>query len=264
MLRFEKRLRNHGGLQVATEDTRGWLNYTMTEVWVDRHFFDRHGENGNVVDFSVEALNRFLEIYRRETGAYWVHRIQPEKHIPVIQTYRIRHDGGTDGPFILGTLGTGVGLGSLLTTEQDTALHQALVTEWQPSNLERFEYVAHELLDRGDYWAAALAAQMTLEGYVATWLRDALLAQGMTETEVDSELGKHAPFTARLEGTVAKVTGADIKACGAYLKWKTDARDLRNAIAHGKTLSVSREEAEAAVAATRRLLAELHALFYPA
>jgi hypothetical protein len=277
MLRFEKKLRDLGGLKIATEDRRGLLNYSTVQVWFDRHFFRAFGVQENYfshsdrfIAFALEGVNRFLELYRLATDSVWIRRIK-RSEIPAIRIVGRGWDG-KENSTTLGTLGTGLGLGSLISVEQDREVREGLVSEWVPDDIERFGYLVDSLLDYEDYWAAALAVEIYFEAHFARLLREIFAKQGVPETEIDDKFemanGFPRSITNLLTTYVRQITGGSVDdestTLGqAYQKWASDARDLRNEIAHGKRLAVTRAQAAAAVAAVDGLMEALDDVLLP-
>lgn len=277
MLRFEKKPRDLGGVRIATEDRRGLLNYSTVQIWFDKQFFSAIGLKENYKQYSdsflayaLEGVNRFLELYRRATGSFWVRRIKPDE-IPSIHMVGRLWDGADDG-YIKGTLGTGLGLGSLISPEQDQLIRQGLASEWVPDELERLAYLVDALIDQQDFWIAALTVEVYFEAQFANQLRRAFVASGVPENEIDRRFETNEGFprsiTNLLKTYVRQLTGVVVDEPGsvvgqAYDKWATDSRNLRNEIAHGKRLTISRQQALAAVSAVRELMAHLDKIFQP-
>jgi hypothetical protein len=271
MLRFDKKLRDLGGVQIATEDRRGLLNYSTAQVWFDKQFFNVFGVKENYrshadefLAYALEGINRFLELYRRATGSFWIRRVK-RSEIPSIRMVAIRWDGQED-PFVRGTLGTGRGLGSLLPAEQDQVIRHGLASQWVPDDLERFGYLVDLLLDQEDYWGAALAVEIYFEAQFARLLRRIFAMRGVREDEIDGKFDTSNGFprsiTSLLTTYVRDLTGAAVddlttELGQAYQRWASDARDLRNEIAHGKQLAITQHQAAAAAAAVRGLLRAL-------
>lgn len=277
MLRFEKKLRDLGGVKIATEDRRGLLNYSTAQVWFDKRFFEAFGVKEDYrsnadqfFEYALEGVNRYLELYRRATGSFWIRRVKPSE-IASTRMVGIRWDGKED-PFLKGTLGTGLGLGSLLSPEQDRSIRHGLAAEWVPEELERFGYLVDELLDQEDYWGAALAVEIYFEAQFARLLRRVFVVKGVPENQIDDKFelpnGFSRSITNLLKTYVLELAGVKVDdpstALGqAYGKWGSDARDLRNDIAHGKQLEIRRTQALAAVASVHGLMRALDGVFAP-
>ncbi len=277
MLRFEKKLRDLGGIQIATEDRRGLLNYSTAQVWFDKQFFNAFGVKedyrSNADDFfayALEGVNRFLELYRHATDSFWIRRVKPNE-IPSIRMVGIRWDGKED-PFTKGTLGTCLGLGSLIDPEKDRLIRRGLASEWMPDELERFGCLVDLLLDQQDFWGAALAAEVYFEAQFARLLRHIFVVRGVPESELDRQFetpqGFPRSITSLLKTHVRELAGVQIDDAStqlgqAYLRWASDARDLRNDIAHGKQLSIREPQARAAVSAVQGLMRALDGVFAP-
>ena len=268
MLRFEKKVRDLGGVSVATEDHHGMLSHSRVQVWFDSQTLAPMGITDNyrshaevLILRAIAAVNRFTEAYRRIVGAFWLVRIT---RTDIAQVHFVgRRKDGSEDPFVLGTLGTGIALGSLLKEEENQKLHGLLQSDWEEEDVQRMAYASQKSLDQGDYWTAALTSAIVFESSLARLLRNHFQGTGLTNPEIDKRFefndGRPRSVTNLIKEYVPGLkdafsgppTSEAEKACEA---WATSARDLRNDIAHGKVFAVTKPQAEAAIGAVNRFL----------
>ena len=110
---------------------------------------------------------------------------------------------------------------------------------------------------------------MLFEAKVARILRLAFQRQGLTEPEIDEKFemrdGIPRSITGLLKTHLPDLTGISVDdnqhpLGQAYAQWCVKARDLRNDIAHGKSLRVSQIQAQEAIIAVREFLTQIEAL----
>ncbi len=270
MLRFEKKVRPLPGIQIAMEDRRGVLTYSVVQVWFDQQFFQAYGVQTNyqehaelLKEAAIAYANRFLDLYRDVTGFHWIRPV-PEQEVPIFNMLGIRRDG-TRIPFAYSTTGTGVGLGSQLPSAQDNQLRAQLVSGGSPDPLQRLAFVVSNLMTGEDYWSAALAIEILFEAKVAGMLRRAFQTRGLSESQIDRKFvnssGNPRSITNLLTTYIPKLTVSTLNAHSPlglrYQKWCAAARDLRNDIAHGKKISISKRQARDAIDSVRDLLDQL-------
>lgn len=267
-LRFKRLVRDIDGVRIALEDKRGLLSYSTVQVWLEPRLLTALSVPANfrkafsqILACAIEAVNRFLELYRRETNTYWVARIVVSDLVSVTMVGRPRD--GPDDPFIRGTLGTGRGLGTLVPPDADHRIREGLISGWRPTELERFGYVPDSLLARGDSWGAALAAGVFFESWFRSFFRGALEDQGLEDAAVEQRFerkdGRPRSITSLVQEYLTDHLGVDpnhpgAAIAGAYRAWERDTRDLRNALAHRRRFEVSEREAIAALESARVLM----------
>jgi hypothetical protein len=274
---FTKKVRHLGGVVMAMEDRRGVLSYSIVRVWFDEQFFHSHPirqswkeEGYSLIGLSLRCLNRFLDVYRHVVGASWIH---PVAGADVGQVLLRAHfaDANLDA-LTIGNLGTGVALGSTITSEEDTGIRAFLASRHRVDDLQRLGHAVTGLFYEEDYWSAALAVEVLFEAKYARMLRLAFTSQGLTEPQVEERFqfanGHPRSITNLVTTYVPRLTALsrpdledDTHPVGAaFSKWSTHARDLRNQIAHGRSLVVTRQQALAAIESVRDLLAQLEPL----
>ncbi len=271
MLRFEKKTRAIRGSLVAMEDRAGVLNYSVVQVWFDHRFLlfckipdDFPAESSTIESAAVDFANRVIDVYRDKTHSYWVRRVS-SRDIPGFQMCGFFGDG-TKREYYRGTLGMGRSIYANIEPDQDSALRETLIGAGRVDDLQRLSWIVADLFDREEYWTAALAIEILFEAKVARMLRRFYRLSGMPGVDIDGKFlkvqkKKMVPKTISdlltdVEGIIAeKLTSAPLVAC--FDRWKAHARNLRNEIAHGKTIDVPRKLALAAIEAVRDFLAEL-------
>ena len=269
--RFQKGTRDLGGIHIATEDRRGLLSYSTVQVWFDHHFFDQFPFSSNYRErheellwWSLRFVNLFLDAYRNTTQAYWIRHVK-KSEIPSVRYVAIMRDGSKD-PFTKGTLGTGVGLGSLVDGQDDQELRSLLSVGFETDDLQRLAYSVATLFENEEYWSAALAVEIMFEAKVARIFRHSFSQQGQSSSNIDSLFefanGRARSITNLLKTYVPELAGVDLEDQNTPLgqqwqPWCNNARDLRNEIAHGNTIVVNRQQALDALIAVRDYLGEL-------
>ncbi|MBI4298798.1 MAG: hypothetical protein HY666_03465 [Chloroflexi bacterium] len=219
MLRFEKKVRSLPGIQVAIEDRRGVLTYSVVQVWFDQQFFKVNEVQTNyqvhtelLKQAAITYVNRFLDLYRDITGCYWIRPVH-EEEVPIFHMLGIRGDS-TRIPFAYSTVGTGVGLGSQLPSAQDNQLRAQLVSGEVPDPLQRLAFVISDLMTGEDYWSAALAIEILFEAKVARMLRVAFQTELLSEGQIDRKFvrsdGNPMSITNLLTTYIAQLTGSKL------------------------------------------------------
>ncbi|MBU1753300.1 hypothetical protein KKG56_05530 [bacterium] len=273
MIRFEKKLRDLGGVQIATEDRRGLLNYSVVQVWFDKHFFEKYPfgnyreRSNEFIEAAIILTNHFLDSYRDATSSFWIRPIK-RSELAAIRFIGLHHDGSQD-PFTLGSLGTGLGLGALITKDEDKRIRERLTSGERTDELQRLAYVVTDLFDKEEFWSAALSIEIFFEAKVARILRQAFQKEDLSENEIDEkfEYSNATPrsITNLLKTYVPELTGVSIDDSShslgqSFENWCMYARNLRNDVAHGKILSVLPSQAHKAILAVDNFLKELEIL----
>ncbi|MBN4051390.1 hypothetical protein JYU16_01100 [bacterium AH-315-M05] len=268
MLRFEKKLKRHGRMSIATEDRRGQLSCSIVQVWFDKQFFKAYNVPKEYkkcshlfMQASIAYVNRFTGKYAEATSSFWIYPLNVSD-IPMFNLMG-RYTDGKDDPFHQGTLGTGVGLGKVVTPEQDKKIRDDLLNGELVDNLQRLSFTARNYLETSDYWLACLTIEILFETKFARMLNNAFTNEGLTDSEIENKFkysdGRSRSITNLLKTYVTELCGIDIDNVSCefnqeYIDWCNDARDLRNEIAHGKTLSVSKDKAIRAFTSVKKLL----------
>lgn len=274
MLRFQKKVRDLGGVQIATEDRRGLLSYSTVQVWFDRKAFLHLPIRANYRERAPEFLhlalafvNRFVDVYRTVTGSFWLQTVRA-RDVASVTFIGLGEDGAKDS-FLMGTLGTGLALGSIVRDKDDEGLRRLLAEGYTPDELQRLAYVVAALFDQEEYWSAALAAEILFEAKVSRILRHHFAQQGLspsdTEARFDRPDGTPRSVTNLLKTYVLSLARVDPEDATTPLgqkwqPWFNDARGLRNEVAHGRSIEVSQAQARDALTAVAGFLSELEKL----
>ena len=272
MLRFKKNTREINGFQIATEDIRGQLSYSSVMVGFNEQFFNLEGIADTfrgyelqIWETALEAVNQFLEIYRRETNSSWINRIINAD----VYNYYIRalKDGKTIDQYHKGSLGNGKGLGNIVTQEQDAAIRQKLSLSWKADDLERLAFLPEHQFLMEDYWAATLSIGIYCEAFLSSIFRSEYSKHGLSEAQIDQKFinkKRKAPhaFTKFLRNSVRELCNQDVNDSNSeihkyFVSWCTDTRDIRNLLAHGKKMKVSKDIATKAMSSGKGLMGYL-------
>lgn len=259
MLRFEKQVREHGSVAVALEDKHGLLSYSKTQVWFDKTYFRALGltnewesKTYDFIDLSITHVNHFLSLYRVAMNAYWIRPISKDE-IMSFSFFIRRWDGtGQDHPGLIGSLGTGKGLGSIISDEIDTDIRRHLNLGLKYDDLLTFNQIVFESHDRREYWASVISAAIYFESSLSRWIRNYYLERGKSDEEIDSifhhKSSHYRSITNLLKTYLPEITGIDIindsdePLTDAFNNWQQKSCSLRNKIAHGEQIQVSREQ----------------------
>ncbi len=215
--------------------------------------------------YTLGGLNRFLDLYRRETNSYWIHPINYGQ-IPHILMVGIKHNGGDEDSYSFTEYGTGIALGSLIDELQDAALRSDLSSNWLPDDLDRFYYNVLDLFDLEDYWSAVLAVEIYFEAKLSRFLRARFSKTGLTEPEIErrfeTEKGFPRSATDLIKIYVFGPAGISVSdeshsLAQIFNNWCVNARDLRNMVAHGKKFAVSRDQASLAIRTVNSFISQL-------
>jgi hypothetical protein len=278
MLRFQKKLRDLGKVMVATEDRRGLLSYSVAQVWFDGRFFARFPFNESykersedLIAMSLRFVNRFIDAYRDVTRTFWLPVIK-RRDLARITFVGIYGDGRQDH-LGAGTLGTGIALGSMISNQEDKLIRKILVEGMVFDEIQRSAYVVADLLDKEEYWSAALLAEILFEAKFARILRLAFAAQGLSAADIDAKFedkkrGMPVAIRKLVRTFIPELTPVSLNDLDnpnhpvgrAFQAWDVKARELRNRIAHGESLSVSGTEAMEAIGAVKDFLAQIQNL----
>ncbi|MBL4752250.1 MAG: hypothetical protein JKY52_01435 [Flavobacteriales bacterium] len=256
MVRFEKKLKENGGMGVATEDRRGLLSNSIVQVWFDKQFFkvykvDQYKKHAQLfMAASVMYVNKFTEKYAEVTKSFWIYPVSVKD--TALFNLIGRYKDGTDDPFHYGTLGTGLGLGSLLTQDQDRQLREDLAQNRPLDNIQKLAFTARDHLEGGDYWMASLTIEIVFESKFARILNIAFTNQGLSTQDVEGKFQLRHGYPRSITNLVKtylrdlaclQVEETSCVLHQEYINWCHDARDLRNDIAHGITLNISQNQA---------------------
>ncbi len=271
MLRFKKQVREHpSNVGIATMDTKGVLSYSLTQVWFDHRFFEKFGvteeftlSRNLLVDSAITYLNRFLDLYRDTTDYYWINPVN-RVDIPYFEIFALYSDE-PQKYMIQGSLGTGIGLGTLI---DEDGLRKRNEIGYVPDKIQSLIYKVQSSMDEDDYWSAALLTEIAFEAKVARCLRISFKAAGLSESDIDSKLlranGIPLSITKLIKDHIFDRYNIDLNGNSPivveYRNWYDTARAIRNDIAHGKTLSVSKKEAEDTIENVKRFLNEIEKL----
>ncbi len=269
-MRFAKVARDNGGARVWTEDTRGLLCHSQAQVWYDKKFFSKfpivtsYSERWDEMSgVALALINRFAEVYRELTGAWW---IRPIKQSEIMHsTMFILYKDGTKDESKCGNLGTGLGAGKLLSEDIDKELRRRLSSDYRPQPITNFAFSVTDFLDKEDFWSAALTAGVFFEAAFSSLVRSMKRNAGVPEAEVDAWFkrsdGRPRSITSMVKSFAKEVSGTDPEKTSSalhayYSAWCSDVRDLRNDLAHGSRMELGKDEAHASVEAVNQLLQE--------
>lgn len=202
MVRFKKQVREHPTIGIATMDTKGVLSYSLGQVWFDYRFFEKFGVTDEftrsqdlLIDSAIEYMNRFLDLYRDTTDYYWIDPIN-RVDIPYFHVVAILADG-TQKPLIQGSLGTGIGLGTVI---DEDGLWERIETDFVPDKIQHLIYKMLSSMDEDDYWSAALLTEIAFEAKLARCIRLSFKTEGLADEEIDRKFQ-------RPDGSPMSVTG---------------------------------------------------------
>ena len=270
MLRFKKNTREINGFHIGTEDIRGQLSYSSVMVGFNEQYFNNVGITDTFRGFEItiwetalEAVNQFLEIYRRETNSSWINRIITAD----IYNYYIRaiQNGKMIDQYHKGSLGNGKSLGNLVTVEEDQAIRSKLSNSWKADDLERLAFLPEHQLLMEDYWASTLSIGIYCEAFLSTIIRASYSKLGLTEEEIDLKFikpnsgGVPFSFTKFLKNSVNELCYQNVNNPNSEIyqyfdAWCKDTRDIRNLLAHGKKMTVSKEVSLKAMTSGKALM----------
>lgn len=273
MLRFEKQVRELGGIAIALEDMRGLLSYSKTQVWFDKHYFFSLGiskewesRTEQFIDLAIAHVNHFINLYRVSAEAFWIRPIK-RKDIVIFSFAVNRWDGTVQQyPGLKGMLGTGTGIGKIIPKKTDREIREYLVSGRAHDELSRFFPIVADLFDRGEHWAAVLASCIYFESMLARLIRNYFISRGEKDKAIDRKLEyknrRSRTITNLIETYVPELTGVDIKDVAhplgeAYQVWCQKARDLRNTIAHGRSIMISKQQADDCLFAVRNFIIQI-------
>ena len=257
-LRFKKLIRHSRGIGVALADKYGALTYSEVQVFYVRESLCSHNidvnymrYNERLINISLEYINHFINIYRDTTNTYWVRTItKPEIKEFIIDV--IFYDG-SQTQNIIGNLGTGWGLGgNVIDSSTDNLLRHRLLFEQAPNDARRLQLDAIYALDREDYPLSTMYLSIFYEMVIAIYIRRGFKSRGETDQQIDDRfLYPSRDFRSMrnlLTTYVPELVNIDLVKGNHSLKdifdqWDTFVRPLRNDIAHGKNIKVSRDQA---------------------
>lgn len=208
-------------------------------------------------------MNRFLDLYRDSTDFYWITPVN-RVDIPYFQIFAL-FDDGTQEYMVQGSLGTGIGLG---TPIDEDGLRKRNETGFLPDKIQHLIYKVQSSMDEDDYWSAALLTEIAFEAKVARCLRLSFKAEGLSEEDIDRKFQGSGvtpkSITRLIRDYIFKryriEIDGDSEIALDYHYWFDTARAIRNDIAHGKILSVSKKEAEDAIDSVKKFLTDIEKL----
>jgi len=269
-IRFLRRLRNVDRAIVTVGEfrpDRGNGAYSSTQVVLSSQLSRSLGRNDlqGAAELSVEALNRFLEIYRYMCGAYWAQPISVSDGSEFI-IVTVLDTGERVQPRVYSSSGQGplIGLGSKpLLDHRDQKFREELLTARMPFAFE-LKLSAQEHIHRGRFRNAIVDAATAVEVFVSELLRRGLQQRGRTKSAIEGVFtgGRGLPrsVTSLAKSALRSELGIDFGATSEYSNWQKHVVHPRNAVVHGSRLSITRGEAVDSVAHSQAAVTRLRAL----
>jgi len=257
LIRFKKIIREEEGVAIALQDKHGLLTYSQIQVVFNPQALSFYGISANYMKFrndliilAVSYINRFLDIYRDVTCRFWIRPIIQEeiRDFKIIALFK----NGKSKTYTKGTLGMGTGIGgSAMNQDTDINLRARLANEIPASDERRLQLQALDAMNRQDYFLASLYFAIYFEMVIAIFIRAALLKSSLSDKEIDEafENKKGEPLSANelLMRHVPKLTGISLDKGSHPLKkdydrWFKIVRPLRNDMAHGRVVQISKDQ----------------------
>ncbi len=273
MIRSEKKLKDLGGVMIATEDMFGRLNNSIIQIWFDSQFINKYNiENFRnnieiIKEFTLKAFNQFVKNYALVMGSFWIFPLT-DAHVAHFTFIGIDQEGNQD-PFTQGTLGTGKGLGSNIDKEKDELLRKLILNENKVDDLQTLSFSASRYLMTEDYNIAILLIEILFEAKYAQMIRKYFENKGLSSDKIDKKFedkkGYPLSITSFLrniikeEFTINIDNNNDFKQ--KYNNWSNFSREYRNDVAHGKNIKYSYKEAMKAFKGVSDMLNFLFDLF---
>jgi len=269
-LRFLRRLRNVDRAIVTAGEfrpDRGTASFSSVRVDFDIGL-SRTIERDDLqraAELAVDAINRFLEVYRYKRGAYWAQPLDMADGTEFL-ILTMMEDGETLQPRVHASPGLGplIGLGSKpLIDHTDADFRSSLVTAEMPFGYE-LKLSAQEHIHRGRHRNAVVDAATAFEVFLSELLRVCLSDAGRTPGEVDAVFrdaeDRPKTITTLAKDTLRTELGVDFASTAEYAAWRAKVAGPRNDLVHGGQAQATREQARDAVAHSQAAVDKLRAL----
>lgn len=269
LLRFKMNIRETSGFSIATEDIRGQLSYSTVKVFLNKQYFKSVGITDTFRGFEIciwetalKAINQFIEIYRRETNSSWVNPVISSEiynyHIAAIK------EGKVIDHYHKGSLGTGKSIGNYITDDEEARIRNKLNSFWLADDLERLAFSAEHQFLMENYWGSTLSIGIYCEAFLSRIIRASYSKLGLSEDEInfkflEDDKKNRLSFTKFLKNSINELLNQNVRSKKSevykyYDAWTKDTRDVRNDLAHGKKISVTKELAEKAMISGKALM----------
>jgi hypothetical protein len=243
-----------GGNIEGLKDQTGLYRYSLIWVFFDTAYSREELASGagaesarsEVITRSVDALNRFIDVYRVVTNSAYIQRLSS---VHVRDIFFFEHNIGFHGASF------GHGLGTAIMNRSDAELEAISRKTASGEEVLLWDLLfldAEASLDTNAFTLAVVNAFQALELRLEGFLYKKMADQGLTASDIEERLGKIWRTKERLKDLVPSVTGHGLidddpklwdRFCWAY-------DDIRNKLIHAAR-KLDYEKTERAVAACR-------------
>jgi len=252
-------------------DRAGKASFSSVKVNFDLRMFESsfYFNTKYFVNLAVDAVNKFIEHYRVQTGKFYIRPITPA----IVQSFTIFNEIRNQPTFhqhyitdasVLSVIdneptnippskyhmdATMQGMGGAISDEIDQSLRNVLGTDEEPSIIDTLHLEVKDKLDLREWRLAAIEAAVLFETFLNTRLREVYRSKGLSESDIEDKFHKTDRFRTPLSSyAMAKVlvngaTGFDFSSTVEFQDWSTNTKNLRNNVVHGKVYKVSKQEA---------------------
>ena len=238
-LRFARVLRTEKSAIIDLSRPQEAASHSRVQMWFDGPAIeertgsaDYRGHVEDLIDLAVEAVNRYVTLYREVTGAFWL-RALTRRDIPEFAFVGVLQDGRKltlmyETPSEPDAPGP-------LSPEAEQTLRDRFASAYEPDAMQSLAFTVRDLYARGEYWQAAMAVSLLCEARIARSL------QGGSS----------------LEGLIPAVTDPASPIGAAYARYRETVGVFRDLVARGESPPIREEEAGQAIVAVWALLEEV-------
>ncbi|UTF54473.1 hypothetical protein [Natronosalvus rutilus] len=277
-LRFKRIPNQAGGAKIAgtvEADRLGKISYAEVQVWFGEEFISttpnnfeastvvdkmEHAWGSNIASMDPEAeyyitsavkyINRFLEVYKSASHAYWIRPLSVEE----IMEFGIRiFEDDENYREISRTITPSEfqGFGGTISNDLDEKLRVKLINESPVNPYQKLDLDALDKLSTQEYDLAVIASYRFLEFWVKSAVETILDANGWSQSKIDDKIktdGEYDKFNNICYNHIPDHIGFDYVGTSEFQQFKQEAYELRHEIIHeGK--SATPQEASDAYAA---------------
>lgn len=256
-LRTLKRVNPHRSTILMGEvpgDRTGRASFSSVRVMFDLKKINdgSHWDMQFFCILAVRAINHFIDHYRVIAERPYINHVT----ISTIQEFHLTtefEDGQKQYQEFNGGSGSLYGFGGAISEDQDIKLREMISKTNPPNIYESMKSNIRNYIDLEDWRLVIIEAAVLFEAWLSNKIREKFIKVGLTTAVIDSKFkksnGEPKSITMIAEKLFLEATGFDFSGTTECVQWKTQVRDLRNDLIHGKRFDASSQEAIDAYAA---------------
>lgn len=237
----EDRLGHMSTTRVKAEFDKEFIESIPNEVYRLPESVERQvGKSGNtenayVIEEVTKCVNIFIDIYRTNTGSYWMRRLLPHDIFDFDIT-RVNEEGKKSEQHHKHTASAMTGMAGTLSDKEVSEIKDMLESGEKPSIYSRLQLRVRDYISLGEYDIAVVDSQRLME----SWLKEAfehLLVEVKEYSQSEAEeTARHddGSFkdTYAVKGMYNSKLGFTLEDTTEFQQWDNSAKDLRNDIVH--------------------------------